>query len=79
MASEMVNKISRAGIPVVATKTAVTDKGLDIGKKRGLTVIGFLRDAGTRINTDMEVRVIDEAGMKIYTEAGRVPCEEDRT
>jgi FdhD protein len=79
MTSEMVSKISRAGIPVVATKTAVTDKGLDIGKKRGLTIIGFLRDAGMRINTDMEVRVIDQAGMKIYTGAGRVPCEENRT
>jgi FdhD protein len=78
MTSEMVGKISRAGIPVVATKTAVTDKGLEIGKKRGLTIIGFLRDAGTRINTDMEVRVIDRAGMKIYTGAGRVPCEEER-
>lgn len=78
MASEMVAKICRAGIPLVATKTAVTDRGLEIGRKRGLTIIGFLRDAGTRINTDMEVRVIDRAGMKIYTGAGRVPCEEDQ-
>jgi FdhD protein len=78
MASEMVAKICRAGIPVVATKTAVTDKGLEIGRKHGLTIIGFVRDAGTRINTDMEVRVIDRAGMKIYTGAGRVPCEENR-
>ncbi len=78
MASEMVAKICRAGIPLVATKTAVTDQGLEIGKKRGLTIIGFLRDAGTRINTDMEVRVIDRAGMKIYTGAGRVSCEEEQ-
>ncbi len=77
MTSEMVTKISRAAIPVVATKTAVTDNGLEIGKKRGMTIIGFLRDAGTRMNTDMEVRVIDRAGMKIYTDADRVPCEED--
>jgi FdhD protein len=75
MASEMVAKICRAGIPVVATKTAVTDKGREIGRKQGLTIIGFVRDAGTRINTDMEVRVIERAGMKIYTGAGRVPCE----
>jgi FdhD protein len=79
MSSEMVAKISRAGIPVVATKTAVTDKGLEIGIKRGMTIIGFLRDAGMRINTDMEVRVIDRAGMKIYTGAGRVPCKEEQT
>jgi FdhD protein len=78
MSSEMVAKICRAGIPVVATKTAVTDQGLEIGRKRNLTIIGFLRDAGTRINTDMEARVIDQAGMKIYTGASRVPCEEEQ-
>jgi FdhD protein len=75
MASEMVTKICRAGIPVVATKTAVTDRGLAIGKQCGLTVIGFVRDAGTKINTDMEVRVIREAGMKIYSGAERIFCE----
>lgn len=75
MASEMVTKICRAGIPVAATKTAVTDKGLEIGKKCGLTLIGFVRDAGTEINTDMETRVIQEAGMKIYSGAKRVLCE----
>ncbi len=72
MASEMVAKICRAGIPIVATKTAVTDKGLESGKSCGLTLIGFVRDAGTRINTDMDVRVIKEAGMKVYTRAERV-------
>ena len=75
LASEMVTKVCRCGIPVVATKTAVTDKGLEIGKKYGLTVIGFVRDAGTRINTDMDVRVVKEAGMKIYSGADRILCE----
>ena len=75
MASEMVTKICRAGIPIAATKTAVTDKGLEIAVKCGLTLIGFVRDAGTEINTDMEVRVIREAGMKIYCGAKRVLCE----
>ena len=76
MASEMVAKICRAGIPLVATKTAVTDKGLEIGQKHGLTIIGFVRDIGTHIHTDMAVRVIDRAGMKIYSGAERVPGEE---
>jgi len=75
MASEMVTKICRIGIPVVATKTAVTDKGLEIGKKCGLTIIGFVRDTGTKIHTDMEVRVIKKAGMKIYSGAERILCE----
>ena len=75
MASEMVTKICRCGIPVVATKTAVTDKGLAIGKKCGITVIGFVRDKGTKINTDMDVRVIEAASMKIYSGAARVLCD----
>lgn len=72
MASEMVTKICRASIPIVATKTAVTDAGLDIGDRCGLTIIGFVRDAGNRINTDMEVRTVKEAGMKIYTQPERI-------
>jgi FdhD protein len=72
MASEMVAKVCRAGIPIAATKTAVTDTGLEIGKKCGLTLIGFVRDAGTRINTDMDIRVIRDAGMKIYSHPERV-------
>jgi len=75
MASEMVAKICRARIPVVATKTAITHLALEIGKKCGLTIIGFVRDAGTQINTDMEVRIITESGMKIYTNAERILCE----
>jgi len=72
MASEMVAKICRAQIPVVATKTAVTSSGLEIGRKCGLTIIGFVRDTGTRIHTDMEVRTIIEPGMKIYTNPERI-------
>lgn len=74
MASEMVGKICRAGVPVVATKTAVTDKGIEIGRQCGMTVIGFVRDAGTSINTDMETRIIVEPGMKIYTGPERILC-----
>ncbi len=75
MASEMVAKICRANIPVAATKTAVTQAGLEIGEKCGLTIIGFVRDKGTRLNTDMEARVITEPGMKIYTHAERIVHE----
>ncbi|MFC1970445.1 formate dehydrogenase accessory sulfurtransferase FdhD [Chloroflexota bacterium] len=75
MASEMVTKICRAHIPVVATKTAVTSTGLEIGQKYGLTIIGFVRDAGTRINTDMDIRTIIEPGIKIYTNAQRIFSE----
>ena len=72
MASEMVTKICRANIPVVATKTAITSLGLEIGEKYGLTIIGFVRDAGTKMNTDMETRTIKDRGMKIYTNPDRI-------
>jgi FdhD protein len=72
MASEMVTKICRARIPIVATKTAVTNEGLEIGKKYGVTIIGFVRDAGSKMHTNMEVRVFQKAQMKIYAGAERV-------
>lgn len=75
MASEMVAKICRARIPIVATKTAVTKTGVEIGQKCGLTIIGFVRDAGTRLNINMDVKIITEPGMKIYTNAERIIIE----
>jgi FdhD protein len=72
MASEMVMKICHAGIPLVATKTAVTDQGLEFAKKHGMTLIGFVRDAGTKMNTNMEVRTFSRAEMQIYCGAERV-------
>jgi FdhD protein len=75
MTSEMVGKICRAGIPIAATKGAVTDRGVDLAREHGITLIGFVRDAGTTMNTDMSVRVFKEAGMKIYTGAARIICD----
>jgi FdhD protein len=75
MASEMVSKICRAGIPIIATKAAVTDRGVALAKEYGVTLIGFVRDVGTTMNTDMSVRVFKESGMKIYSGADRVLCE----
>ncbi len=72
MTSEMVTKLCRAGFPVVATKTAVTDKGRETALACGITLIGFVRDTGTRIHTDMDVRVVKDRGMKIYTGPKRI-------
>jgi FdhD protein len=72
MASEMVMKIVRAGIPIVATKTAVTDKAREIGEKCGLTLIGSVRYAGHKMSVDMEIRSFQKEEMKIYTGAERV-------
>jgi FdhD protein len=72
MASEMVVKICRANIPIVATKTAITATGIELGERYGLTIIGFVKDAGTKINTDMETRIVKERGMTIYTNPHRI-------
>jgi len=72
MTSEMIGKICQANIPVAATKTAVTDLGLKIGEMCGLTIAGFVRDKGVKINTDMGVRFVQEREMKIYTNAERI-------
>jgi len=72
MTSEMVAKLCRAGFPVAATKTAVTDRGRETALACGMTLIGFVRDAGTRIHTDMDVRIIETPVMKIYTFAERI-------
>jgi FdhD protein len=72
MVYEMVAKICRANIPIVATKTAVTKLGVETGETCGLTIIGFVRDKGTKIASDLETRVTAEREMKIYTHPERV-------
>jgi FdhD protein len=52
LVSDMVSKVCRANIPVVATKTAVTKLGVEIGERCGLTIIGFVRDMGMKIYTN---------------------------
>jgi FdhD protein len=52
MASDMVSKVCRANIPVVATKTAATKLAVEIGERCGLTIIGFVRDTGMKIYTN---------------------------
>jgi FdhD protein len=72
LASEMVMKICHCGIPIVATKTAVTDKGLDTGNKCGITIIGFVRTIRSKIHTDMTVKTAKKNSMKIYCGAARI-------
>ena len=74
MVSDMVSKICRANIPIVATKTAVTKLAVEIGERCGLTIIGFVRDIGMKVTTDTGVRITTERGMKIYTNPQRILC-----
>ena len=64
MVSDMVSKVCRANIPIVATKAAVTKLGVEVGERCGLTIIGFVRDTGGKI--------AEERGMKIYTNPRRI-------
>jgi FdhD protein len=72
MISDMVSKVCRANIPVVATKTAVTKLAAEIGQRCGLTIIGFARDIGMKITKDKDVSIAAERGMKIYTNPQRI-------
>ncbi|MFC1900037.1 formate dehydrogenase accessory sulfurtransferase FdhD [Chloroflexota bacterium] len=72
MVSEMVLKVCRANIPIVATKAAVTKLGVEIGEERGLTIIGYVRDRGMKISTDTDEKIATERLMKIYTHPQRV-------
>ncbi|MFC2050685.1 formate dehydrogenase accessory sulfurtransferase FdhD [Chloroflexota bacterium] len=72
MVSDMVSKICRANIPIVATKTAVTKLGVEIGERFGLTIIGFVRDIGMNVATDTDVKITTERVMKIYTNPKRI-------
>ena len=40
----MILKAARAKIPIVLTKAAVTDKGIDAAQRLGVTLIGFARE-----------------------------------
>jgi FdhD protein len=72
MVSDMVSKVCRAKIPVVATKTAVSKLALEIGERCGLTIIGFVRDIGMKIAKDTDVSIATKRGMKIYTNPQRI-------
>lgn len=56
ISSEIVLKISRAGIPVVISKSAPMDMGVKIAEKTGITLVGFAR--GNRMN--------------VYSNSGRI-------
>ncbi|HYA31544.1 MAG TPA: formate dehydrogenase accessory sulfurtransferase FdhD [Thermodesulfovibrionales bacterium] len=48
ISSEISSKCSRWGIPILATRTAPTNRAVEIADKRGVTVVGFVR--GSRFN-----------------------------
>jgi len=50
----------------------VTDRGRETALASRMTLIGFVRDTGMKLHTDMAVRIIKEPVMKIYTGVERI-------
>lgn len=48
MPGDMIIKIARVGIPIIASKSAPTSSGYMVGEEAGVTIIGFVR--GNRFN-----------------------------
>jgi len=48
LSSEIASKCSKWGIPILASRTAPTDRAVEIAESRGITLAGFVR--GDRLN-----------------------------
>jgi formate dehydrogenase accessory protein FdhD len=51
MPADMVIKIARVGIPILASNAAPTSSGYSVAEKSGITMIGFVRDDRFNIYT----------------------------
>ena len=51
---EMVLKAARAGLPLVCSISAPTALGVEVGKKTGVTLVGFLRDGNFNVYSHTE-------------------------
>jgi FdhD protein len=61
-----------ANIPVVATKTAVAQSGVEMGQSCGVTIIGFVRDSSMNINSGTHPVKSTPRSMRIYTNPERI-------
>ncbi len=51
---DMITKIAGAGIPLAATRTAVLYSGINVARKSGITLVGFVRKGNMNIYTCRE-------------------------
>ncbi len=54
MPADMVIKIARVGIPIIASNAAPTSSGFSVAEKSGITMIGFVRDDRFNIYTNSQ-------------------------
>lgn len=58
MPADMVIKIARVGIPILASNAAPTSSGYSVAEKSGITMIGFVRDNRFNIYTHSQRIII---------------------
>jgi FdhD protein len=51
VSSEIVNKVSRRNIPILISKSAPTNKGVELAGELGITLIGFVREGRMNLYT----------------------------
>ncbi len=54
MPGDMVIKVARVGIPILASKSAPTSSGYMVGNEANVTIIGFVRGGRFNIYTHPE-------------------------
>ncbi len=54
MPADMVIKMTRAGVPILASNAAPTNSGYNIAKKGNITLVGFLRDQRCNIYNNQD-------------------------
>lgn len=59
ISSEVVIKAARCGVPLIASRCAVTDLSIKLGERIGVTLIGFIRGTKMNIYTHPERVIID--------------------
>jgi FdhD protein len=54
ISSEILFKAAGCGIPVLISKSAPTDLGVDLARELGITLIGFVRGGGMNVYAGQE-------------------------
>lgn len=62
ISSEILFKAAGSGIPVLISKSAPTDMGVDLARELGITIIGFVRGGGMNVYTGQERIDIPQPG-----------------
>jgi FdhD protein len=59
VSSEIVNKIARGSIPIVISKSAPTNRGIELAADLGITLVGFVREGRMNLYTHTRRVVYD--------------------